>query len=255
MSTPPPQRLTGRVAVVTGGANGIGRACALRLAQEGATLAVIDLEQDALNETAHAFAALHAPLMIAADCTKRDEVEVFIARVQHEVGPIDILVNNVGQGARERKTTFLESSEEVWRFVVEINLFTTMRFSRLVAPGMVERGWGRIINMASESAVIGPNSSHDYGAAKMGVIGFTRAVARELAPHGVTVNALLPGPVRTRALERSAGDEAKKAVASIPVGFLGEPDDIAGFAAMLASDEGRYITGQSILVNGGRWWL
>ena len=255
MSDPASHRLANRVAVVTGGANGIGRACALRLAREGAHVAVIDLEQDALNDAAADFEGVHAPLMIAGDCTDRGAVEGFIARVERELGPVDILVNNVGQGARERKTTFLESTEEVWRFVVEINLFTTMRFSRHVAPGMAARGWGRIINVASESAVIGPASSHDYSAAKMGVIGFTRAVARELAPHGVTVNALLPGPIRTRALERSAGDEAKKAVASIPVGFLGEPDDIAGFAAMLASEEGRYITGQSILVNGGRWWL
>jgi acetoacetyl-CoA reductase/3-oxoacyl-[acyl-carrier protein] reductase len=255
MSLPIHQRSSGRVAIVTGGGNGIGRACALRLAQEGARVAVIDLEQEALNEAGAAFSGLSAPLLVAGDCTNSKDVEAFVATVERELGPIDILVNNVGQGARERKTTFLVSNEDVWLFFVEINLFTTMRFSRLVAPGMAQRGWGRIINMASESAVIGPASSHDYAAAKMGVIGFTRAVARELAPHGVTANALLPGPVRTRALERSAGDEAKKAVASIPVGFLGEPDDIAGFAAMLASEEGRYITGQSILVNGGRWWL
>jgi acetoacetyl-CoA reductase/3-oxoacyl-[acyl-carrier protein] reductase len=183
------------------------------------------------------------------------DVEAFVARVERDLGPVDVLLNNVGQGARERKATFLESSEEVWRFVVEINLFTTMRFSRLVAPGMVARKSGRIINMASESALIGPVGSHDYSAAKMGIIGFTRAVARELAPHGVTVNAICPGPIRTRALERSAGEEAKKAVASIPVGFLGEAEDIAAMAALLASDEGRYITGQSIVVNGGRWWV
>lgn len=253
---PTSKRLRNRVAVITGGANGIGRGCALRFAEEGAAVAIIDLEQDALDEASTAFGnAERKPLLLAGDCTKREDVEAFLARVERDLGPIDILVNNVGQGARERKATFLESEEDVWRFVVEINLFTTMRFSRLVAPGMAERGWGRIINMASESAVIGPVGSHDYSAAKMGVIGFTRAIARELAPRGVTVNALCPGPVRTRALERSAGDEAKKAVASIPVGFLGEPEDIAGMAALLASDEGRYITGQSILVNGGRWWL
>lgn len=250
------QRLRNRVAVVTGGANGIGLGCALRLAEEGAAVAVIDLEQDALDAARDSFMGFdRAPLLVAADCTKRQDVEAFLSRVERDLGPIDVLVNNVGQGARERKAAFLESEEDVWRFVVEINLFTTMRFSRLVAPGMAERGWGRIINMASESAVIGPVGSHDYSAAKMAIIGFTRAIARELAPRGVTANALCPGPVRTRALERSAGDEAKKAVASIPVGFLGEPEDIAAMTALLASDEGRYITGQSILVNGGRWWL
>lgn len=248
-------RLRNRVAVITGGANGIGRGCALRLAAEGARVAIIDREQDALDEARAEFGAGHEPLLVAGDCTNQAEVEAFLARVERECGPIDVLVNNVGQGAREQKSTFLESSEDVWRFVIEINLFTTMRFSRLVAPGMVQRGYGRIINMASESAVIGPVGSHDYSAAKMAIIGFTRAIARELAPHGVTVNALCPGPIRTRALERSAGEEAKKAVASIPVGFLGEPEDIAAMTALLASDEGRYITGQSILVNGGRWWL
>jgi acetoacetyl-CoA reductase/3-oxoacyl-[acyl-carrier protein] reductase len=189
------------------------------------------------------------------DCTDLATVQDFVADAESEFGRIDVLINNVGQGARERKTTFLESSEAVWRFVVEINLFTTMRFTRLVAPGMVARGYGRIVNMASESAMIGPIGSHDYSAAKSGVIGFTRAVAREFAPHGVTVNALCPGPVMTRALERSAGDAASQAMAAIPVGFVGEPEDIAGMAALLSSDEGRFITGQTIIVNGGRWWL
>ena len=161
----------------------------------------------------------------------------------------------MGQGARQRKTTFLESTEEVWRFVVEINLFTTMRFTKLLAPGMIARGYGRIVNIASESAVIGPVGSHDYSAAKAGIIGFSRAVSREFAPHGVTVNVLCPGPVMTRALSESAGDEAKKAMASIPVGFVGEAEDISAMAALLASDEGRFITGQTILVNGGRWFV
>jgi len=242
--------------MVTGGANGIGRGCALRLAQEGAVLAVIDLEPGPLAELEAEVTALGGAIMTqAGDCTDQAEVAGFVEAAEQRFGRIDVLLNNVGQGARERKATFLESKEEVWRFVVEINLFTTMRFSRLVAPGMVERGWGRIVNMASESAVIGPVGSHDYGAAKAGILGFTRAVARELAPHGVTVNAICPGPVMTRALERSAGDEAKKAMASIPVGFVGEPEDIAGMTTLLASDEGRFITGQSIIVNGGRWWL
>lgn len=242
--------------MVTGGANGIGRGCALRLAQEGAALAVIDMEPDPLAELAAEVAGIGGTIMTqAGDCTDQAVVADFVGAAERRFGRTDVLLNNVGQGARERKATFLESREEVWRFVVEINLFTTMRFSRLVAPGMVERGWGRIINMASESAVIGPVGSHDYSAAKAGVIGFTRAVARELAPRGVTVNAICPGPVMTRALERSAGEEARKAMASIPVGFVGEPEDIAGMTALLASDEGRFITGQSIIVNGGRWWL
>jgi NAD(P)-dependent dehydrogenase (short-subunit alcohol dehydrogenase family) len=250
------KRLEGKIAMVTGGANGIGRACALRFAEEGATLAVIDLEPAPLADLRKDVEALGGTVFDrAGDCTDAEVVRGFVVDAEREFGRIDILLNNVGQGARERKTAFLDSTEEVWRFVIEINLFTTMRFSRLVAPGMAERGWGRIINMASESALIGPVGSHDYSAAKSGILGFTKAVARELAPRGVTVNAICPGPVMTRALERSAGEEAKKAMASIPVGFVGEPEDISGMAALLASDEGRFITGQSVVVNGGRWWL
>ncbi|MFV3126315.1 SDR family NAD(P)-dependent oxidoreductase [Niveispirillum sp. KHB5.9] len=250
------KRLEGRVAMITGGANGIGRGCALRTAAEGAALGIIDLEPEPLAALQAELEATGAKVFTqAADCTDAAQVRDFVAVAEAALGPTDILVNNVGQGARERKTSFLDSDEAVWRFVVEINLFTTMRFTRAVAPGMAARGYGRVINMSSESAVIGPVGSHDYSAAKAGIIGFTRAVARELAPQGVTVNAVCPGPVRTRALERSAGEEARKAVASIPVGFLGEPEDIAGMVALLASDEGRYITGQTIIVNGGRWWL
>lgn len=249
-------RLKRRTAIVTGGANGIGRGCALRFVQEGAALAVIDLEEGPLETLGEEVEALGGTYFFqAGDCTDASVVTGFAAAAQAALGPIDILLNNVGQGARERKSTFLESDEEVWRFVLETNLITTMRFSRLLAPAMVARGWGRIINMASESALIGPIGSHDYAAAKAGIIGFTRSVARELAPHGVTVNAICPGPIRTRALERSAGEEAKKAIASIPVGFVGEPEDIAAMAALIASDEGRFMTGQAVVVNGGRWWL
>ncbi len=134
-------RLEGRIAVITGGANGIGKGCALRFAQEGATLAIIDREQDALAETrAELEAAGARVLAVQADCTDLAQITDFVRRSETDLGPIDILLNNVGQGARERKATFLESNEEVWRFVVEINLFTTMRFTRLVAPAMVARG-------------------------------------------------------------------------------------------------------------------
>jgi NAD(P)-dependent dehydrogenase (short-subunit alcohol dehydrogenase family) len=250
------RRLEGRIALVTGGANGIGRGCALRLASEGAVLAVIDREDGPLGELAAEIEAAGGKVLTrAADCTDDAAARGFVADVEREFGRIDVLVNNVGQGARERKSTFLESTEEVWRFVIELNLFTTMRFSRLVGPGMVARGYGRIINMASEAALTGPIGSHDYSAAKAGIIGFTRAVARELAPSGVTVNALCPGPIMTRALSTSTDPVVHETMKQIPVGFVGEAKDIAAMAALLASDEGRFITGQSIVVNGGRWWL
>jgi NAD(P)-dependent dehydrogenase (short-subunit alcohol dehydrogenase family) len=250
------RRLEGRVAMVTGGANGIGRGCALRMASEGAALAVIDREGDTLEDlTQEVEAAGGTILTRAADCTDVEAARSFVADAERHFGKVDILINNVGQGARERKSTFLDSDEDVWRFVIELNLFTTMRFSRLVAPGMVERGHGRIINMASEAFLTGPVGSHDYAAAKGGIVGFTRSVARELAPRGVTVNALLPGPIMTRALATSTDPVVHETMASVPVGFVGEPEDIAAMATLLASDEGRFITGQSVVVNGGRWWV
>lgn len=250
------RRLDGRIAVVTGGANGIGRGCALRFASEGATLAVIDREADALEAlVAEVEGADGTILTRTADCTDADAARAFVEEVEGQFGAIDVLVNNVGQGARERKSTFLDSTEDVWRFVLELNLITTMRFSRLVAPGMVARQHGRIINMASEAFLTGPVGSHDYAAAKGGIVGFTRSVARELAPHGVTVNALLPGPIMTRALATSTDPVVHETMAQVPVGFVGEPEDIAAMATLVASDEGRFITGQCIVVNGGRWWL
>jgi NAD(P)-dependent dehydrogenase (short-subunit alcohol dehydrogenase family) len=251
------RRLEGHVALITGGANGIGRGVAIRMVEEGGAVALVDREVDALAEAADELRALGGKVVtIAMDCTAPEAPIGALDQAEEALGPVDILVNNVGQGARERKATFLDSKEEVWRFVIELNLMTTMRFTQPLARRMVERAkGGRIINMASESAVIAPVMSHDYAAAKAGIIGFTRAIARELAPHAITVNAILPGPIRTRGLERSAGDEAKKAVASILLPFLGEPSDIAAVAAMLASEDGRYITGQSIMPNGGRWFL
>lgn len=242
--------------MVTGAANGIGRSCAMRLADEGAALALMDREAENLEALAAVIRAHGGQAFAyAADCTDAEAASEFVAQAQRELGTINVLVNNVGQSARERKTSFLESNEEVWRFVIEVNLLTTMRFSRLVAPEMARQKNGRIINMASESAVIGPVGSHDYAAAKSGILGFTRAIARELAPHRVTVNSVLPGPILTRALAASTDAASKEAVASIPLGFVGEPKDVAGVVAMLASEEGRFITGQSIIVNGGRWWF
>ena len=250
-------RLEGRVALITGGANGIGKGVAQRMVEEGAAVALVDLEPDALAETEAELGAIGGRVAsIAMDCTAADAPVEALDRAEQALGPVDILVNNVGQGARERKATFLESREEVWRFVIELNLMTTMRFTQPAARRMVERqAGGRIINMASESAVIAPVMSHDYAAAKAGIIAFTRAIARELAPHAITANAILPGPIRTRGLDRSAGDEAKKAIASILLPFLGEPADIGAVAAMLASEDGRYLTGQSIMPNGGRWFI
>jgi NAD(P)-dependent dehydrogenase (short-subunit alcohol dehydrogenase family) len=254
------RRLEGRSAIVTGGANGIGRGCALRLAAEGANVAIIDLDGEAVGAVGAEIRQLGvSAFAIAGDCCDSQIAAEFVGQAENANGPADILINNVGQSAREKQGPFLTSEESTWRFVMEINLFTTMRFSRLVAPGMSARKHGRIINMSSESAFVGGAGSHDYAAAKMAIIGFTRSLARQLAEYGITVNAICPGVTRTRAIENAVAsghrDVVDRARAEVLLGRIGEPEDIAAMAALLASEEGRFITGQSILVNGGRWMI
>jgi NAD(P)-dependent dehydrogenase (short-subunit alcohol dehydrogenase family) len=242
-------RFRDKVAVVTGGAHGIGLATAKRFIAEGARVAVLDLDRVVDADTTEGL------LSVAGDCTDQACLEDFFAQVEHELGEIDILFNNVGQGGRERASLFTDSVEDVWRFVMEINVMTTMRCSRIIAPKMQVRGKGRIINMSSNAALAGDLRLADYAAAKMGVIGFTRALAREMAPHGVTVNAVCPGAVKTRAHDKIPPATLKTLVEATPVGFVAEPEEVAGLVAYMASDEARFLTGQTIALNGGHSFL
>ena len=249
-------RLSGRIAVVTGAANGIGRASALRLAREGADLAVVDREGEALHAVGRAIEELGRPaLAITADWTDAVAVGEAFAAIRRRFGRIDILFNNVGQSARERASEFHMSEEETWRFVIEVSLLTTMRATRLAVEEMRARKSGRIVNMSTESAFYGDVGFVDYAAAKMGVVGFTRALARELAPYQINVNAVCPGAIRTRAHDRLPVEVIDRVRTSVPMGYVAEPEDVAGVVAFLASDDARYITGQSILIDGGRWMI
>jgi NAD(P)-dependent dehydrogenase (short-subunit alcohol dehydrogenase family) len=249
-------RLAGRIAVVTGAANGIGRASALRLAREGADLAVVDREGDALTQVAGQIAGSGRQVLpITADWTDGAAVRAAIDAIRGRFGRVDVLFNNVGQSARERASLFHLSDEETWRFVLEVSLLTTMRATRLVVDEMMARGSGRIVNMSTESAFYGDVGFADYAAAKMGVVGFTRSLARELAPYRINVNAVCPGAIRTRAHDRLPREVIDKVRTSVPMGFVAEPEDVAGVVAFLASDDARYITGQSILIDGGRWMI
>lgn len=241
------QRFKGKTALVTGGAAGIGAATARRLAAEGARVAVFDLHEAPAPDEARA-----GWLSLAFDGTEGTALEAAVAQVEAELGPVDVLFNNLGQSGRERSALFCDSAEEVWRFVTEINLMSTMRACRLIAPGMKARGRGRIINMSSDAALSGDLRLSDYAAVKMGIIGFTRALSLELAPHGVTVNAVCPGAIATEAHNRIPRETLDALVAATPAGFIAEAAEVGGLVAYLASDEARFITGQTIAINGGR---
>ncbi|WP_137388602.1 SDR family NAD(P)-dependent oxidoreductase [Rhodoligotrophos defluvii] len=245
--------LTGRLAVVTGAANGIGRASAIHLARNGADVVLIDIHESGLAETAEEIGRLRrAAHPMRVDCTDNAQIVDAFQRIEREIKSVDILLNNVGQSARERASEFWCSEPETWDFILKLNLYTAMTCSRQVVPGMRERRSGKIISIASEAAYMGSQGVADYAAAKAGIIGLTRALARELAPFHVNVNAVCPGPIRTAAADRLPIWE--QYLKETPMGFAGEPQDVANVVVFFASDQSRYITGQSLIVNGGRWW-
>jgi NAD(P)-dependent dehydrogenase (short-subunit alcohol dehydrogenase family) len=249
-------KLADKVAVVTGAGNGIGRASALCLAREGADLVLLDVEGAAVESTGEAARGLgRQALALCVDCTSDAAVADAFARARERFGHVDILFNNVGQSGRERASEFWQSDPEVWRFVVEVSLMTTLRVSRHVVGEMRARGGGKIINMSSESALYGDTGLADYAAAKLGVIGFTRALARELAPFRVNVNAVCPGAIRTRAHDRLPREVIDRIRGSVPMGYVAEPEDVGHAVVFLASEDSRYITGQTIVIDGGRWMV
>lgn len=247
------KRFEGQVALVTGGANGIGRASAIKFAEQGARVAVLDIEEQPLAETAQLIRdAGGTVLSVVTNMLDRAAVEEAINKVERELGNIDILLNNVGQTARKNASEFLDSVPETWDFVIDINLKTTFFVSWLVAKGMKERGFGRIVNISSDSTLIGEKTIVDYVAAKSGVSGFTRGLARELAGFGINVNAVAPGVTNTRGPKQLPKEVYDAAVKEIPIGHFAEPEDIANAITFLASPDARCITGQMLVVNGGR---
>jgi 2-hydroxycyclohexanecarboxyl-CoA dehydrogenase len=175
-----------------------------------------------------------------------------VAAAVERVGPVDILVNNAGW---DEARPFLETDEDFWDRVIDINFKGGLRTTRAILPGMVERGWGRVVNIGSDAGRVGSSMESVYSGAKGGVIAFTKTIAREVARSGVTANVVCPGPTKTAFLDRIAGEGGEKLVDSltraVPMRRLGEPEDVAAAVAFLASEEAGYITGQTLSVSGG----
>jgi 2-dehydro-3-deoxy-L-rhamnonate dehydrogenase (NAD+) len=233
-------RFSGRVALVTGGASGIGAAVARRLVSEGASVAAFDL---------HA-ASMEGVLPLAGDVSKSADVESAVKRAEEELGPIDVLVCSAGVPGVSSPS--LEISDEEWRRVLAINADGVFFSNRAVAPGMVERGYGRIVNVASIAGKEGNPMAAAYSASKAAVIALTKAIGKDLARTGVAVNCVAPAVIETPILEGVSQAHIEYMVERIPMGRMGSPDEVAALICWLASDECSFSTGATYDISGGR---
>jgi 2-hydroxycyclohexanecarboxyl-CoA dehydrogenase len=244
-------RLEGKVALVTGGASGIGAATARRLAAEGARVAIGDVNEQGARAVADEIDGIG----LALDVTNTGSVRAAVAAAQEQLGDVDVLVNNAGT---DLFSYFVNTDEGLWDFVLGVNLRGTLAVTHAVLGGMQERRSGSIVNVSSEAGRVGSQGSAVYSAAKAGVIGFTKAIAREAARYRVRCNAVAPGPIETPLLNAAPqllgelGERLKQGMVNQTVmGRSGEPEEVAAAIAFLASEDASYVTGQTLNVSGG----
>jgi 3-oxoacyl-[acyl-carrier protein] reductase len=241
--------LSGHVAFVTGASQGIGRACAIRLAKEGATVAVAARNQEKLNELVHEITASGGQAAaFPLDVADEEQIKSSIKGAIGQFGKIDILLNNAGI---TRDQLVMRMKRADWDAVLQTNLSSAYLCIQQVISSMLKQRWGRIINVTSVFGQMGQAGQANYAASKAGLIGLTMAIAREVGSRNITCNAVAPGFIET-AMTENLGDEFKQnAAKQIPLGRVGTTDDIAGAVAFLASDDASYITGHVLSVNGG----
>ena len=240
-------KLDNRIAIVTGAGQGIGAAIATKLAAEGATVVVTDINVETAKATAATIG--NGAVGILTDVTDRESVDAMVDNVVSELGRVDVLINNAGW---DKVEPFVDSQPSDWDRIIAINLYGQLNTCHKVLPLMAAQGYGRVVNIGSDSGRVGSSGEAVYSAAKGGVIAFTKTIAREMARAGVTANCVSPGPTDTPLFASIGGEKLRDALTrAIPLKRLGQPSDLANAVAFLASDEAAFITGQTVSVSGG----
>ncbi|HBU08816.1 MAG TPA: beta-ketoacyl-ACP reductase [Candidatus Omnitrophica bacterium] len=242
-------RLKDKTALVTGGARGIGREIALRLAREGANVVIWDVNPESAKSTAKDIEALGVKADYAqVDVTKFNQIEESVNKILDNFQKLDILVNNAGI---TKDNLLLRMSEADWDAVINVNLKGTFNCTKAVSKVMLKQKSGKIVNIASIIGIIGNFGQANYAASKAGIIALTKTTAKELASRGICVNAVAPGFIQTEMTAKLPADIQQKLLAQIPLSRLGKPEDVANLCLFLASSESDYITGQTIIIDGG----